>query len=504
MMSTHTTWLKSASIEGWDEAIARTRRAQQAWAAKPVRQRLAVVRRLRHLIAERADALAQTLPETANRSRADTLVAEVLPLADACRFLEREAKGLLAPKRLRHRPLWMSGVVAEVQRQPLGVVLIMAPSNYPLLLPGVQLVQALVAGNGVLLKPGAGGLAAASMLAELLGLAGLDAALVHVLPEAPEAAMQAIEWGVDKVVLTGSAETGTKVLAALAPQLTPAIMELSGCDAAFVRPDAELELVVSALEFSFRLNGGATCIAPRRVFVPPSLAPTLESRLAERVRHLGPFDVAPHAGALARQLVQQACESGARLLSGGFEEDARMRPVILADVTPEMAVLRTEVFAPVLSLMRVADDTAALEAASCCPYALGAVVFGQEKTARELAARVRAGVVLINDVIVPTADARFPFGGLGRSGYGVTRGAEGLLEMTAIKALSVRRGHWRPHYDPPHPGHEDLFRAYIQAVHGAAWRQRLAAMGAGLRTLTQLPRPKRSTSFWANFEKGSN
>lgn len=87
MMSTHTTWLKSASIEGWDEAIARTRRAQQAWAAKPVRQRLAVVRRLRHLIAERADALAQTLPETANRSRADTLVAEVLPLADACRFL---------------------------------------------------------------------------------------------------------------------------------------------------------------------------------------------------------------------------------------------------------------------------------------------------------------------------------------------------------------------------------------------------------------------------------
>jgi delta 1-pyrroline-5-carboxylate dehydrogenase len=133
----------------------------------------------------------------------------------------------------------------------------------------------------------------------------------------------------------------------------------------------------------------------------------------------------------------------------------------------------------------------ALQANACCPYALGAVVFGREKTARELAAKVRAGVVLINDVIVPTADPRLPFGGLGRSGYGVTRGAEGLLEMTAMKALSVRRGHWRPHYEPPHPAHADLFRAYIQAVHSASWRQRVAAIGAGLRTLIQLPRPKR-------------
>ena len=492
MMSTTTVWLKSDSVTG-HETAAQTRRAQQLWAAQPVRQRLAVVRRWRHLIAERAEALVQTLPDTANRSPADTLVAEVLPLADACRFLEREAERLLAPKRLRHRPWWMSGVVAEVHRQPLGVVLIIAPSNYPLLLPGVQLVQALVAGNAVLLKPGRGGLTAASMLVQWLVMAGLDAALVRVLPEAPEAAMQAMEHGVvNKVVFTGSAETGAKVLTALAPHLTPATMELSGCDAAFVRPDANLEGVVSALAFSLRWNGGATCIAPRRVFVYPPLAPTLEHRLAERVRELGPFfAVGASAFEGAQQGVRQACQSGARLLCGGFEGDGRMRPVLLADVTPDMAIVRTDVFAPVLSLMRVADDTTALQANACCPYALGAVVFGREKTARELAAKVRAGVVLINDVIVPTADPRLPFGGLGRSGYGVTRGAEGLLEMTAIKALSVRRGHWRPHYEPPHPAHADLFRAYIQAVHSASWRQRVAAIGAGLRTLTQLPRPKR-------------
>ena len=116
-----------------------------------------------------------------------------------------------------------------------------------------------------------------------------------MLPEAPEAATQAIERGVDKVVLTGSTETGRKVLASLAPHLTPATMELSGSDAAFVRPDANLQLVVSALAFSLRLNGGATCIASRQVFVYPALAPTLERRLADRVGDLGPFNVEPSA-----------------------------------------------------------------------------------------------------------------------------------------------------------------------------------------------------------------
>jgi acyl-CoA reductase-like NAD-dependent aldehyde dehydrogenase len=493
MMKTHTTtvWLKSDSETSWSALAAQTRQAQTRWAAHSVRQRLAVVRRVRHLIAEHADALSQTLPHRANRSRAETLVAEVLPLADACRFLEREARGLLAPVRLRRRPLWMRGVAAEAQRQPWGVVLIIAPSNYPLLLPGVQLLQALTAGNAVLLKPGAGGLAAASMLKQLLVSAGLDEALVQVLPEAPESAMRAIERGVDKVVLTGSAATGSQVLASLAPHLTPATMELSGCDAVFVRPDANLELVVAALAFSLRLNGGATCIAPRRVFVYPPLAPSLEYRLANQVRELGPFVVAPDAVQLARQLAQQACQQGARLVCGGFEGHTRMRPMVLADVTPEMALPRTDVMAPILSLMDVADDAAALEAAAQCPYALGAVVFGREKAARELAAQVRAGVVLINDVIVPTADPRLPFGGLGRSGFGVTRGAEGLLDMTTVKALSVRRGSWRPHYDPPQPGHADLFRAYIQAVHGGSWRSRCAAIRTGLRALRQCPRPQR-------------
>ncbi len=492
MMHTLTAWPKLDNTASRDASctVAQALRAQHNWVAQPVRQRLAVVRRVRHLIAQRLDEMAQTLPDTAHRSRADTLVAEVLPLADACRFLERSAQRLLAPQRLRRRerPLWLGGVVSEVHRQPWGLVLIIAPCNYPLLLPGVQLLQALVAGNAVLLKPGAGGLPAASILKQLWVTAGLDDALIQVLPEAPSATSEAIACGVDKVVLTGSAASGTEVLTSLAPHLTPATMELSGCDAAFVRADAELALVAPALEFSLRLNGGATCIASRRVFVHQTLAQELESRLIHRVESLPPVAVGARVWQEARELVQQACEDGARLICGGFEDGDCMRPVVLADVTPEMAVLRADVFAPLLSLVRVADDTMALKAADRCPYALGAVVFGREADARAMVMQVRAGVVVINDVIVPTADPRLPFGGLGRSGYGVTRGAEGLVEMTTVKSVAVRRGRWRPHYDPPQTGHEALFRAYIQAVHGASWRQRFSALRSGLQALTQLNR----------------
>ncbi len=495
-MYTPAAWPKLDSAAPWDasHAIAQALQAQSRWAAQPVRQRLVLVRHLRHLIAQRADELVKTLPDTANRSRADTLVSEVLPLADACRFLERAAERLLAPKRLRrrYRPLWLSGVMSEVHRQPWGLVLVIAPSNYPLLLPGVQLIQALVAGNAVLLKPGAGGLAAASMLKQLGGAAGLDEALVQVLPEEPGAASDAIACGVDKVVLTGSAETGVEVSTALAPHLTPATMELSGCDAAFVQSDADLELVVPALEFSLRLNGGATCIAPRRVFVDRRHTESLTTQLASRVEDMGLFAVNPKALQTAQQLVQQSCQRGARLVCGGFEGERHMRPVILADVTPDMAVSRTDVLAPMLSLMGVDNDAVALKAAERCSYALGAVVFGQEAAARAMATQVRAGVVVVNDVIVPTADPRLPFGGLGRSGYGVTRGAEGLLEMTTIKSLAVRRGRWRPHFEPPQAGHDALFHAYIQTVHSASWRQRLSALWSGVQTLMQLDRPSRN------------
>ena len=136
------------------EAIGGLRRAQPGWAATPVRDRLAIVRKLRKLLVREADTMAAAASRPA-MGRAEVMLAEILPLAAACRFLERRAAALLAPRRVRAtaRPLWLMGTRLTVERAPLGVVLILAPGNYPLLLAGVQLLQALVAGNAVAMKP---------------------------------------------------------------------------------------------------------------------------------------------------------------------------------------------------------------------------------------------------------------------------------------------------------------------------------------------------------------
>ncbi len=171
----------------------------------------------------------------------------------------------------------MQGVSFTVQRQPFGVVLVIGPGNYPLFLPAVHSLHALVAGNAVLLKPAPDTREVSLLFARLTREAGLDPALLTVLGESIEAAHDAIAHGVDKVIFTGSSENGREVLFTLAETNTPSVMELSGQDAAIVFADADLDLVVRALHFAARLNNGETCIAPRRLIVAQPVADDLRA-----------------------------------------------------------------------------------------------------------------------------------------------------------------------------------------------------------------------------------
>ncbi len=468
------------------------RQAQIDWAAIPVAKRVQVIRALRHRIADEAKLLVDSLATVPGRQPAESLAAEIIPLAEACRFLEREAARLLAPRRVgrRGRPAWLPGVTAEVRREPFGIVLVIGPSNYPLLLPGVQLLQALAAGNAVLVKPAPGYAAPVAALAGWLEDAGLPNRLLQLLGDRPEDATTAIAAGVDKLVLTGSAETGRRLMAALKRQIVPATMELSGNDAVFVLPGANLDLVSRALQFGLRLNGSATCIAPRRVFISRRDAFALEQKLAEALRVALPVPVSEGARRKVKRLLDDAIGSGARLVGTTPDPgEATMTPLVVADVRPGMELLHEEFFAPVLSLVPVADEEEALAVCAQSPFALGASIFGLESAARRLACRVDAGSVTINDLIVPTADPRLPFGGRHNSGWGVTRGAEGLLEMTRVKTVSVRRGRLYVHFDPLGRGDEALMQAALRAIHGrgAVRRSAVLALLRALRDRVQWP-----------------
>ncbi|MCC2662361.1 MAG: aldehyde dehydrogenase [Geminicoccaceae bacterium] len=473
------------------ERVRLAREAQRRWAAVPLRSRLEVVRRLRRRLATDAEALIATLAGRPGRSPGESVAAELLPLADACRFLERSAERLLAPRRIgrRGRPAWLFGHAAEIWREPLGVVLVIAPDNYPLLLPGVQLLQALAAGNTVLVKPAPGCSAPLALLLETMRRDGLPSGVAQLLGEDIEDARRALRAGVDHVVLTGSAETGRAVLAELAPRLTPATMELSGCDAAFVLPGANLGMVADALAFGLRLNGGATCIAPRRVFVTRGEAAALERQLGPRLAALEPAPIAERARSLLRPLLAEAESRGARFVPARPGLDApRFAATALFDADPGSALLRADVFAPILAVVAVEDMADAVRLNGLCSYALGASIFGPADMARALAREVDAGSITINDLIVPTADPRLPFGGRRASGFGVTRGADGLLALTRVKTVALRRGSFRPHYAPPEPAQLEVALGYLRAAHAAGWRERarsLKALLGGLRGLSR-------------------
>jgi acyl-CoA reductase-like NAD-dependent aldehyde dehydrogenase len=455
-----------ADNDAVNAALSSARAAAEGWRATMVPDRLRIIRRARHLLAARAGGLAETMRE--RRPPAETLTAEILPLLAAARFLERRAAGILAPVPQRTgRPLWLFGVTAEIRREACGVVLILGPANFPLFLPGVQILQALAAGNAVCAKPAPGGAAPLRAWAQILAEAGLPDGLLHVLDESHATGIAAARAGFDRIALTGSAGTGRLVLAAAAETLTPCTMELSGNDAVLVLPGADLEATAAALAYGLRLNGGATCIAPRRVFVQAAQAAALEHALLSRVGAIPPAWVGETVAAHLAARVDEAVAQGARLLSPQSRSAGGLvPPTILADANPAMNLLQEDVFAPWLALVPVRDVEHALASLAACPYALGASIFGPVAAARAVAARIGAGSVCINDLIVPTADPRLPFGGRGRSGFGVTRGAAGLLEMTVVKTVSIRRGRFRPHLAPPRAGDPERYAAMIGLLYG--------------------------------------
>jgi acyl-CoA reductase-like NAD-dependent aldehyde dehydrogenase len=462
------------------------RHAQKAWAATHIRERLRMLRAVRHAIAAEAGAVAASVPRNIpgalHRTNADTLMVEVLPLLEAIRFLEREAEWILRPQQMStlSRPFWLGGVTTEIQRAPLGIVLIIGPANYPLFLPAAQALQALAAGNAVLWKPAPGGEEAARVIRGLLVAAGLDTSLVTVLDSSTAAATDAIRAGVDKVFLTGSATTGRAVMSELAETLTPSVMELSGCDAVFILDGADLNRVVDALTFGMRLNGSATCMAPRRVFATPSMAKQLSGLLATALDGIQPIPVPQKTHDLLEALVSEATALGANALLNGLGYGSAECPAVCATLlmsaAPHMRITQTDIFAPVLSLIEVANEDEAVTAYTHCPYALSASVFGPRKKAEALAGRLLAGNVLVNDIIVATADPRAPFGGRGKSGFGVTRGREGLLEMTALKILQFQTSSSRRAYQTTTAKHAELFVGYIEGIHGKGWRQRWLGM----------------------------
>lgn len=473
--------------------FAKAYQTQLAWSQRKIAERTSILSKLRSLLVESRHAIADAIESPSRQDYSETITSELMPLADAAKWLNKSAKRILAPRYLDGggSPLWLGRLRSTVHRVPHGLVMVIGTWNYPLFLPGVQILHALAAGNAVVFKPAPGCERVSHLLTSLLIRAGVPSELIVLLDSSVESAQNAIETGVDKVIMTGSSRSGRTVLHSLAESLTPSVMELSGCDAMYVLPGADMHRVCDLLVFGLRLNGGATCMAPRRVFVPKKSSEVfhrlLQQRLEDPRQKNWTTKLSPQTYQQLWDSVEDAILKGACVFSGEPRRSALApanqlpQPVVcghlvLTDVTTEMRLCSADIFAPVAMIIPVEDWSDALRADSRCPYALSASIFGPIEDAFRIVKFISAGFITINDVIVPSADPRLPFGGRGESGFGVTRGNEGLLEMTFPKVVSTRLGSWLPHAKQPEPSDQELLDGLLQFSHHNRLRVRFQGL----------------------------
>ena len=450
------------------------------WKSLSIRQRCGVIGSVAAAIADRATELTALSLSDQRVDRVETITAELLPTCSALRFIGRRGPKILRETFLRAwgRPGWLWGLRSTVHREPRGRVLVLGTWNYPIFLSGVQAAQALAAGNTVLLKPAMGCEKVTACLVQAFYDAGVPESALRLLASDAESAIKAIADGVELVVLTGSSETGRKVLRQAAEKLTPTIMELSGCDAVVVLPGADIQRVADLIVFGLNFNGGATCIGPRRIIAEETEADLVQVALRERLQDAPLLTVHPAARRSAAELLGRAISAGAVDFLNGFQQDrladsGKMGPVVLDRVQSTDEIAAADLFAPVTSLLRVPSISKAVEIVNHCPYRLAAAIFGPGDHAETMAAQFDVGTVCINDLIVPTADPRLPFGGRGSSGFGVTRGADGLLAMTVPTTISRRHGKFAPHLQSRQPTDAQALLGALQLLHAGTLTKRL-------------------------------
>jgi acyl-CoA reductase-like NAD-dependent aldehyde dehydrogenase len=484
--------------------------AQLSWSQTKVVVRTALINNVRSLLVIHRLELARAIQSPSRQDYRETITSELMPLADTAKWLHKQAKRILAPRHVDagKSPFWLGRLRSTVFRVPCGLVMIVGTWNYPLFLTGAQVLHALAAGNAVVIKPAIGAEQVTQLLVDLLIKAGVPKDLMIVLDSSIDRARDAIAAGVDKVVMTGSSQSGRAVLSQLADTLTPAVMELSGCDAVYVLPGADMHRVCDLLLFGLRLNGGATCMAPRRVFVPSKSSEVFYRLLAQRLETAsqlkwtasisqrtyskmmsGVEDAVRDGatifsqGAVTNQVIQKASSpngpSGTNEASNAINTNEAMVEcghLVLTNMNASMRLCAADLFAPLIMIIPVEDWSEALRSDSQCPYALTVSVFGPTEDALRLVKFISAGFITINDMIVPTADPQLPFGGRGESGFGATRGPEGLLEMTFPKVVSTRLGSWLPHSKLPEVTDEQLLDGLLQFSHRGGWKGRFAGL----------------------------
>jgi acyl-CoA reductase-like NAD-dependent aldehyde dehydrogenase len=445
--------IPATAPESVPQLMARAREAQKSWAANSVRQRCSHLRKIRDAIYEHRKEVTAAISLETGKPHVEAVFAELILALDTADFLARQAPEWLRPEPVPHHNIGVKAKSGRLYFQPLGVVAIISPWNYPFSIPMAQIVPALVAGNAVLLKPSELTPRVGEVIAKIISAAGIPSALVQVLQGGAALGAAIIESNPDKVFFTGSVTTGKKIAEACARRLIPTSLELGGKDAMLVLADADLETASSAAVWGGFMNCGQTCISVERIYVEESIAQPFIQRCIEKTKKLRlgpPSDTDAEIGPMIRvsQLekvetqLREAAARGAQIVTGGNRRSdlapTFLEPTVVINVDHCMQLMREETFGPVIAIRPVKSAAEAVTLANDSEFALSASVWTSDAAkGRAIAQQIRAGSVMINDVASYYGITEAPHGGSRSSGWGRSHSRLGLLEMVQVKYVDV-------------------------------------------------------------------
>jgi succinate-semialdehyde dehydrogenase/glutarate-semialdehyde dehydrogenase len=477
------------------EKIAQCRAAQKAWAVVPWKEKSRILKAAGRYIGKNADVLTEIIHTENGKLAIDAIAAEVLPTVMAVGYYRKRGKKLLAPRRISGGNILMCNKQSRIIYKPYGVIGIISPWNYPFAIPFSEVVMALLAGNAVILKVASVTPSVGRAIETIFSSIGLPKGLfAYVELLGKEAGNAFITGGIDKLFFTGSTATGRELMALAAPRLLPLVLELGGSDAAIIREDADIDRAVSGIIWAGFSNAGQSCGGVQRVIVHKAIYDAFLQKLCTRVKNLrmgtdtesdlGPMSTLKQKETSTVQ-INECLAKGAHIAAqsnteasdgGGLFAPA----VVLTHVTRDMPVMSGEIFGPVVAVIPAEDDEDAIAIANDSPYGLtGSVWTRNKRKAQQIAARIHAGAVMINDHLMSHGLAETPWGGFGDSGLGRTHGEEGLREMARpqvivddIFPLVKKNIFWHPYSQKVYDG----IKAILTLLTGNDPFKRLAAL----------------------------
>ncbi len=450
--------LEPSQVQGVVDDVAGV---QPFWAQLPLGDRARYMRRAAQAIIDQLDELAELLSREQGKPRNESYTMELLPTIESLRWLADAGPGILEDERVP-LPIFLKQKRARFTYEPLGVVGVIAPWNYPWSIPFGEAAIALMAGNGVVLKPASLTPLIGQRIQEVFERAGMPEGLVRVIHGGGAVGQALVESSVAKIFFTGSVDVGRRVGEQCAARLKGSVLELGGKDPMIVCADANLPNAISGCLWGGFANAGQTCSGIERVYVVREVADRFVEGVIEGAKRLRVGDplewdteVGPMVSAeqleLVSELVEDAVAAGATLHGGGGVPPF-LGPAVLTGVTHDMRVMGEEIFGPVVPIVTVDSEDEAIALANDSDFGLGASVWTMNRAKGErMARRLETGMVWINDHMFSHGACSCSWGGEKQSGLGRSHSKFGLYECVNIKLVtwepSRTRNFWWHPYD---------------------------------------------------------